>query len=205
MGAGKSSVVRAGSAATATVTSASGRWTGRKRSGSDGALPGEHDPGPDNKEVGMTDQTTGSTDSPMEQLKRALFDLYYEAGRNVTYITDSGEPKPYWANRYLQGLKRAVADSDAEVLAYVTRLVMSDEPSRGFGSAQGRRSHRHRRRGARRRPNAPVAPPVRPRGRRGRARSARGARLRQTSRPARRNRSGSTVPSSRPPRASRSS
>lgn len=69
----------------------------------------------------------------MERLKQALFDLYYQAGRSVTYVTDSGEVKPYWANRYLQGLKRAVANSDTEALAYVTRMVMSDEPSRGFG------------------------------------------------------------------------
>ena len=34
----------------------------------------------------------------------------------------------------LQGLKRAVANSDTEVLAYVTRMVMSDEPSRGLAT-----------------------------------------------------------------------
>jgi len=84
----------------------------------------------------MPDKThaaNGGASNPMEALKRALFDLYYLAGRNVTYVADSGERRAYWPNRYLQGYKRAVADSDAEVLAYVVRMVLSDEPSRGFG------------------------------------------------------------------------
>ena len=69
----------------------------------------------------------------MEALKADLFALYHEAGRNVTYLAESGETRKYWPNRYLQALKRAVDDSDAEVLAYVRRMVMSDTPSRGFG------------------------------------------------------------------------
>jgi hypothetical protein len=69
----------------------------------------------------------------MEALKRALFELYYLSGRNVTYVTETGERRAYWPNRYLQAYKRAVARSDAEVLAFVVRMVCSDEPSRGFG------------------------------------------------------------------------
>lgn len=77
---------------------------------------------------------------PMDTLREVLFGLYYEAGRNVRYVADSGEDRPYWPNRYLQGLKRAVDDGASEVLAYVRRMVMSNEPSRGFGylEAEGR-------------------------------------------------------------------
>lgn len=74
----------------------------------------------------------GDARGPMEALKRALFDLYYEAGRNVTYVTDAGERRAYWPNRYLQAYKRAVAAGDAEVLALVVRMVVSEQPSRGF-------------------------------------------------------------------------
>jgi hypothetical protein len=82
----------------------------------------------------MTNTTAdGGAIDPMEVLKEDLFGLYYGAGRNVTYLADSGEVRAYWPNRYLQGLKRAVDISAAEVLAYARRMVVSDAPSRGFG------------------------------------------------------------------------
>jgi len=62
----------------------------------------------------------------------ALFGIYSRAGAEVTYVTDRGERRPYWANRYLQALKRAVAEGDEAVLAFVERLVQQPEPSRGF-------------------------------------------------------------------------
>jgi hypothetical protein len=75
----------------------------------------------------------GELIEPIDVLKEDLFGIYYGAGRNVTYTADSGKVRPYWPNRYLQGLKRAIEVSDAEVIAYVTRMVLADEPSRGFG------------------------------------------------------------------------
>lgn len=84
----------------------------------------------------MTPQRPGPNDGslePMDALKEALFGLYYRAGRNVTYIAESGKVRPYWPNRYLQALKRAVEEGDAEVIAYVKRMVLADERSRGFG------------------------------------------------------------------------
>lgn len=80
----------------------------------------------------LNDGVPGS-DGPIDALKRDLFSIYYECGRNVRYIADSGQDRPYWANRYLQALKRAVDVGDAEVLAYAARMVCSSEPSRGFG------------------------------------------------------------------------
>lgn len=70
---------------------------------------------------------------PIDVMKEDLFGIYYEAGRNVTYTAESGKVRPYWPNRYLQALKRAVDEGDTEVIAYVSRMVVSDEPSRGFG------------------------------------------------------------------------
>ena len=70
---------------------------------------------------------------PMEALKTDLFAIYYDAGRSVRYVADSGAERAYWANRYLQALKRAVDIGDAEVVALIRRMVMSEEPSRGFG------------------------------------------------------------------------
>jgi hypothetical protein len=48
----------------------------------------------------------------------------------VTYITERGERKPYWANRFRQALQRAV---DVEgIVEFVTILMLKAEPSRGF-------------------------------------------------------------------------
>src|SRR5258708_20038318 len=79
-------------------------------------------------------QTPGSDSpvAPMEALKADLFSLYYEAGRSVSYVAESGEIRKYWPNRYLQGLKRAVDHSDVEALAYGRRMVMSAEPPPAF-------------------------------------------------------------------------
>lgn len=63
-------------------------------------------------------------------LTEDLFNIYATAGREVTYTTDRGEERPYWANRYRQALQRAV-EAD-EVVEFVERLVMQGEPSRGF-------------------------------------------------------------------------
>src|SRR3954454_15180222 len=76
---------------------------------------------------------SGTPIEPIDALKQDLFGIYYGAGRNVTYTAESGKLRAYWPNRYLQALKRAVEVGDAEVVAYVTRMVLSDEPSRGFG------------------------------------------------------------------------
>ncbi len=66
----------------------------------------------------------------IELLIEDLFGLYAVAGREVTYTTDSGEVRPYWANRYRQAVQRAVTAGDA--VGFVERLVQG-EPSRGFG------------------------------------------------------------------------
>jgi hypothetical protein len=78
-------------------------------------------------------QITGAQVDPMDALKTDLFALYYDAGRNVRYIAESGEDRAYWPNRYLQALKKAVESGDVEVVAYIRRMVLSDAPSRGFG------------------------------------------------------------------------
>ena len=71
--------------------------------------------------------------APMEALKQDLFAIYYDCGRSVRYISDAGEDRPYWPNRYIQALKRAVEEGDAAVLALIGRLVFRGDPSRGFG------------------------------------------------------------------------
>ena len=68
--------------------------------------------------------------SPLDRLIEALFGIYTQAGTQVTYITDRGERRPYWANRYRQALQRSV--ENGEVIEFVERLVMQNDPSRGF-------------------------------------------------------------------------
>jgi len=72
----------------------------------------------------------------MRSLVDDLFAIYSRAGREVTYKTERGETRPYWANRYMQALKRAVEDEangdTNAVLQFVERLVSQPEPSRGF-------------------------------------------------------------------------
>lgn len=69
--------------------------------------------------------------SPKESLTEALFSIYANTGREVTYITEKGEERPYWANRFRQALQRAVDEDN--VVGFVERLVGQPEPSRGFG------------------------------------------------------------------------
>src|SRR5918911_200334 len=77
----------------------------------------------------------------MQLLVHALFAIYFRAGREVKYVTESGERRSYWANRYMQALKRAVeqeASGDQRAIVdFVERLVMQPEPSRGFHYLRG--------------------------------------------------------------------
>ena len=59
-----------------------------------------------------------------------LLSIYARAGAEVSYETDSGEVKAYWAKRFLQAVKRS--GKQEELFELVRRLVCSDEPSRGF-------------------------------------------------------------------------
>jgi hypothetical protein len=65
-------------------------------------------------------------------LIKALLAIYSRAGTEVTYVTDRGERRPYWANRYLQAVKRAAAKGPDAVIEFVERLMNQPEPSRGF-------------------------------------------------------------------------
>lgn len=69
--------------------------------------------------------------SDYASLTKALFAIYAIAGREVYYVTDKGETRPYWANRFRQALQRAVEQDD--VVGFVERLVQQPDPSRGFG------------------------------------------------------------------------
>ncbi len=69
--------------------------------------------------------------SDRASLTEALFGIYASAGREVYYLTDKGERRPYWANRFRQALQRAVEEDN--VVGFVERLVHRPEPSRGFG------------------------------------------------------------------------
>jgi hypothetical protein len=74
-----------------------------------------------------------SADPLLQLLTQALLNIYARAGREVTYLTDAGERRPYWANRYLQALKRAIREGTLEALIkFVDDLVTREEPSRGF-------------------------------------------------------------------------
>lgn len=72
--------------------------------------------------------------APSEADKAALYQdllsIYARAGAEVTYETDRGEIKPYWAKRFLQAVKRA--NKNDELFEFVERLVGAEEVSRGF-------------------------------------------------------------------------
>jgi len=65
-----------------------------------------------------------------EALYQDLLSIYARAGAEVTYETDSGEVKPYWAKRFLQAVKRA--EKNGELFEFVHRLIRAREVSRGF-------------------------------------------------------------------------
>lgn len=72
----------------------------------------------------------------MRSLIDDLLAIYTRAGHEVTYTTERGETRRYWANRYMQALKRALdheshGNSNA-VVDFVEGLVTRPEPSRGF-------------------------------------------------------------------------
>jgi hypothetical protein len=75
-----------------------------------------------------------TTDDPaIRELEDRLFQIYHRAGREVTYVTASGDRRKYWPKRYLQALRRAVDEGDDALIAFVGRLVTTNAPSRGFG------------------------------------------------------------------------
>jgi hypothetical protein len=68
--------------------------------------------------------------SGSEDLTAALFKLYHDAGTQVTYVAESGESRPYWANRLRQAIERAAENDDVEGLV---ERVVTGQLSRGFG------------------------------------------------------------------------
>ncbi len=71
---------------------------------------------------------------PSSKAEQALYNdllsIYARAGAEVTYETDSGETRPYWAKRFLQAVKRA--EKNDELFEFVHRLIRQREVSRGF-------------------------------------------------------------------------
>jgi hypothetical protein len=70
------------------------------------------------------------TEADKAALYKDLLSIYARAGAEVTYETHRGEIKPYWAKRFLQAVKRA--NRNDELFEFVERLMLADEPSRGF-------------------------------------------------------------------------
>ena len=69
-------------------------------------------------------------EDPLKDLENDLFSVYHRAGAEVLYETDRGETRRYYAKRYLQALKRALASED--LVGFVERLMRTPQPSRGF-------------------------------------------------------------------------
>lgn len=65
-----------------------------------------------------------------QALYEDLLSIYARAGAEVTYVTDDGQVKPYWAKRFLQAVKRAEKNED--LFGFVDRLLRPEQPSRGF-------------------------------------------------------------------------
>jgi hypothetical protein len=65
-----------------------------------------------------------------QALYQDLLSIYARAGAEVTYETDDGQVKPYWAKRFLQAVKRAERNDD--LWGFVDRLLRPEQPSRGF-------------------------------------------------------------------------
>ena len=70
----------------------------------------------------------------LQILTQDLLGIYAATGRDVTYVTDSGQTRKYWPSRYLQAVKRAIERD--EVVEFVERLVTRDDATRGFGYLQ---------------------------------------------------------------------
>jgi len=65
-----------------------------------------------------------------QALYQDLLSIYARAGAEVTYETDEGKLKPYWAKRFLQAVKRA--EKNGDLFEFVERLIAPEQPSRGF-------------------------------------------------------------------------
>jgi hypothetical protein len=65
-----------------------------------------------------------------QALYQDLLSIYARAGAEVTYETEDGKIKPYWAKRFLQAVKRA--EKNGELFEFVDRLLRPAQPSRGF-------------------------------------------------------------------------
>jgi hypothetical protein len=65
-----------------------------------------------------------------QALYQDLLSIYARAGAEVTYETDDGRIRPYWAKRFLQAVKRA--EKNGELFEFVDRLLRPEQPSRGF-------------------------------------------------------------------------
>jgi hypothetical protein len=59
-----------------------------------------------------------------------LWFVYYAAGRDVTYVTEQGDRRPYWGKHYMLALECAIDAQD--VVTFVEGLVAAAEPARGF-------------------------------------------------------------------------
>ena len=71
-----------------------------------------------------------SSSDAEKALYQDLLSIYARAGAEVTYETDEGKVKPYWAKRFLQAVKRA--EKSHGLFEFVDRLLRPREPSRGF-------------------------------------------------------------------------
>jgi hypothetical protein len=68
--------------------------------------------------------------SAYDQLVDDLWSIYFCAGRDLTYVTPSGERRAYWAKRFRMELELAIEAQQA--VEFAERLVRRAEPSWGF-------------------------------------------------------------------------
>jgi hypothetical protein len=71
-----------------------------------------------------------SSNQAEQALYQDLLSIYARAGAEVTYETDDGSIRPYWAKRFLQAVKRSEKNHD--LFGFVDRLLKPEQPSRGF-------------------------------------------------------------------------
>ena len=74
--------------------------------------------------------------SDIDALTNDLLDIHRLCGLEVTYRTEAGDIRPYWPNRYLQALRRAIQAGPDAVVAFAARFVEGARPRRGFGHLQ---------------------------------------------------------------------